>query len=341
MRIQIIGKKNSGKTTFCRKLAAYLKDNGHTVWFVKHSSMNHEASDLDTDTGRVRGNGLDLTLFESAAHFELFGPMSGAWRRRIRLEMEWEHDFTLIEGHRDLKGAKLEIVAPGRFEESYYRTEADRGIRGIISEEVLACELPVFSPCDFSGIVRFCREQWRNSADRKGLIRRWIARRKSGFSPGDLRLKSGEVCRKIEAEAEYKRARTVFLFWPMPGEVDLRPLLQNNPEKRFFLPVVLANGRMAFAEYQGQDSLVSSELGIMEPSRTPRLEIRGADLILAPGIAFTRDGDRLGRGGGFYDRLMEERNPGQAVWGTAFDFQLLDELPMAGHDFAVDRVITG
>ncbi len=341
MRIQIIGKKNSGKTTFCRSLAAYLRENGHSVWFVKHSSMHHEASDLDTDTGRVRVMGLDFTLFESADHFELVGPMSGGWRKTIRLEMEWENDFTIIEGHRDLKGMKLEIIAPGRFEESYYQTQAVQGIGGIICEDSLLCKLPVFNPSDFSGIVRFSREQWQNSADRKGLIRRWIALQKNRFSAGDLQLKSGEICRKIETEPEYRRARTVFLYWPMPGEADLRQLLHDNSEKRFYLPVVLENGRMAFGEYRGPESLVRSELGIMEPGQTALLEVGEADLILAPGIAFTIDGKRLGRGGGFYDRLMEERKTNQVVWGAAFDFQLLDDLPMAEHDFAVDRVFVG
>lgn len=342
MRLQIIGRKNSGKTTLCRQLVKFVQDSGRSIWYIKHSSSNHPPADLDTDTGRVRNpaSGL-LTLFDAGNHFEIVGPPGAPWLEDFKLQQEMAHDITLLEGHRDLKGHKLEIVAPGGFAESYFRSGEVKGIVGLISDEALDGGLPCFGRQDFTGILDFAVRDWRNSLARKRFLRRWIARLKTQYSPQDLRLKSELVCRRIGAEAVYRQARRVLLYWPMAGETDLTPLLTASDDKLFYLPVVQAGGRLACAEFRGRQDLAASAMGIMEPLGSPRVEPAEMDLILAPGLAFSADGKRLGRGGGFYDRLIERRSAQQAVWGVAFDFQLLADLPMTEHDFPVDRVISG
>jgi 5-formyltetrahydrofolate cyclo-ligase len=64
------------------------------------------------------------------------------------------------------------------------------------------------------------------------------------------------------------------------------------------------------------------------------------DLFLVPGLAFTARGDRLGMGGGYYDRLLALAAPGAAILGLAFPFQLIDQLPVEPHDVPVHRVIS-
>jgi len=82
--------------------------------------------------------------------------------------------------------------------------------------------------------------------------------------------------------------------------------------------------------------------GIREPAADPAnaLAPESIDLIVVPGVAFTRHGARLGRGGGFYDRLLSWLPPHTCKMGVCFDFQLLPELPMDPHDMHVDCIAT-
>ena len=91
-----------------------------------------------------------------------------------------------------------------------------------------------------------------------------------------------------------------------------------------------------------QTDLAPGVWGIREPvsARCPRVERESVDLVLAPGVAFTPDGGRLGYGGGFYDRLLADWPGRPPILAAAFDMQVLDELPLAAHDVPVDAVVT-
>ncbi len=82
--------------------------------------------------------------------------------------------------------------------------------------------------------------------------------------------------------------------------------------------------------------------GIREPrpESCPRVQRESLDLVLAPGVAFTPRGDRLGYGGGFYDRLLGEWPQRPPVLAAAFEIQIVDHLPVADHDIPVDCVVT-
>jgi 5-formyltetrahydrofolate cyclo-ligase len=133
----------------------------------------------------------------------------------------------------------------------------------------------------------------------------------------------------------FQEAATVGAYMPLPGEPDIRPLFAL-PGKQFFIP--------AFDETYGvyrmaalSEDLKSGKFRIPEPVEPVRA--KQLDLLLVPGIAFDRHGNRLGRGGGFYDRLLAEYPAATAV-GLCFDFQLVDSLPAEPHDRPVDWIVT-
>ena len=96
----------------------------------------------------------------------------------------------------------------------------------------------------------------------------------------------------------------------------------------------------AFVIEDTRSSLEPGAYGILQPVEgCPELDYRNLELIIAPGLAFTRRGERLGYGGGFYDRFME-RHRHATVCALTYNCLMLDELPVKDHDLPVDHVIT-
>ncbi len=110
---------------------------------------------------------------------------------------------------------------------------------------------------------------------------------------------------------------------------------------RLLLPVVPDRGReLAWAEYDGR--LSAGRFGLAEPPgpRLPADAVGTADVVVVPALAVARDGTRLGRGGGFYDRALPLARPDAVLVAVVFDEELVDELPAGEHDVRVHAVVT-
>jgi len=139
---------------------------------------------------------------------------------------------------------------------------------------------------------------------------------------------------------EWKTARTVGLFASLPDEPDLVELM-SAPNKTFAFPCIVGESlvwRRAICE----NDLKAIQPGIRhlrephEGSVVPEAHIQ---LLLVPGLAFTRQGLRLGRGGGFYDRALQHFPKSTVRAGVCFQFQILESLPVEPHDQSVDFVL--
>jgi 5-formyltetrahydrofolate cyclo-ligase len=138
-------------------------------------------------------------------------------------------------------------------------------------------------------------------------------------------------------------ARTVAAYVPEeiePGHGRL-PAAFRQLGARVLLPVVPAEGReLAWAVDTGH--LAPGRFGLLEPVG-PRLgptAIGTADVVVLPALAVARDGVRLGRGGGYYDRALQHARPDAVLVALLFDDELLDELPTGAHDQRVTAVVT-
>jgi 5-formyltetrahydrofolate cyclo-ligase len=109
---------------------------------------------------------------------------------------------------------------------------------------------------------------------------------------------------------------------------------------RIACPRVAGGDHLEHHEIRSTNDLVEGAMELLEPdpAHCPKLPVSQIDFVLVPGLAFTRDGHRLGYGRGYYDRLLAQSQA--TAIGLAFDAQLLDELPRETHDRAVDIVIT-
>jgi 5-formyltetrahydrofolate cyclo-ligase len=146
---------------------------------------------------------------------------------------------------------------------------------------------------------------------------------------------------RIEASEEFARARRVVLYAALSDELPVGALAEaaTRAGKALLWPRVRADGEIEVAAAE-RGELVPDAAGALAPSAScGAVVLERGDLLVVPGLAFARDGARLGRGGGHYDRLLA-RAQGCVSIGVAFDIQLEDRLPMEPHDRRVDLIAT-
>lgn len=153
--------------------------------------------------------------------------------------------------------------------------------------------------------------------------------------------RSEAVMRQVEQLPEFLKARVVLLYWSMADEVQTHDFVERwYSEKTLLLPCVDGDD-LRLRQYTGPECMVAGEqFGIGEPTAdTPEWTDLGAvEMIVVPGVAFDRKNNRMGRGRGFYDRLLKS-TPNAVKVGVAYDFQMMDEIPVEAFDVPMDRVI--
>lgn len=176
----------------------------------------------------------------------------------------------------------------------------------------------------------------------KQELRRLIRARKKQYGIAELAAMSEEITNRVLASANWREANTLLLYHPLPDEVDVRPLLREAARsgKRLLLPVCKGDD-LELRLYEGEASLRDGAFGIKEPSGTlfPPESYDEIELAIVPGMAFDRKGHRLGRGKGYYDRLLPNLKKARLA-GICFPFQLLDEVPAESHDIPVQEIIS-
>lgn len=168
-------------------------------------------------------------------------------------------------------------------------------------------------------------------------IRKWMRQLKKAHTSEEMKLMSQSACRKIIFSDQWHSAGTVLLYHALPDEVDTQELLDDAllSGKHVLLPKVKGD-ILTIHEYTGPSSLSPGAYGIQEPV-TPECHDVEADIAIIPGVAFDRQGHRLGRGKGYYDRLL--CNIKAFRIGVCFPFQQLDQIPYAEHDIRMDKIV--
>ena len=167
----------------------------------------------------------------------------------------------------------------------------------------------------------------------KQELRQFIRRQKSEHA-GQFSAWSDAICRSIRQTAAWQRARTVLLYHALPDEPRLDELFSDT--KVFLLPVVVGDD-LVLRSYRGDAYMQEGAFHIQEPTGEdfPLERYAEIELAVVPGMAFDREGRRLGRGRGYYDRLLP-RLPRAYKLGVCFPFQVVDAIPCEPHDIRVD-----
>ncbi len=153
--------------------------------------------------------------------------------------------------------------------------------------------------------------------------------------------RSQQICRNIQADPAWAAARVVCAFLPLSTEPQITPLLSASPAPRMCFPR-LCEGAMELVCIDDAELLPRAtwRMDLAEFDRAEKIALADVDLVLTPGLAFTRSGGRMGRGGGFYDRLLAQRPARLRTLGVCFELQIVESLPQEDHDFDVDAVVT-
>lgn len=150
---------------------------------------------------------------------------------------------------------------------------------------------------------------------------------------------SAEILAALEAHPAFRAATTVLLYHSLKDEVDTHEFIRKwSREKRILLPVVVGDD-LELRLYTGPEDLKPGAYGIEEPTGELFTDYADIDFIAVPGVAFDRNGNRLGRGKGYYDRLLP-RIPSAYKAGICFPFQLVEEVPAEPFDIRMDEIIT-
>ncbi len=151
---------------------------------------------------------------------------------------------------------------------------------------------------------------------------------------------SAAILSAVERLPEFRAARTVAVFAALSDEPATDEVLARwASTRRVVLPRVEGDAMRFYA--CRPDALVFGAFGILEPQGERPCPAGEIDLVVCPGVAFTADGRRLGRGRGYYDRYLGDPAFRGFRVGVCYAHQLVDDLPVEPHDVRMDRVITG
>ena len=171
----------------------------------------------------------------------------------------------------------------------------------------------------------------------KKELRKYVAGLKTLHAASTTQA-SADVLSRLEAHPAFQQAHTILIYHSLPDEVNTHDFIRKwSVQKQILLPVVIGND-LELRLYTGPQDLKEGAYGIEEPVGEPFTDYASIDLAIIPGVAFDAHGNRLGRGKGYYDRLLP-RLPHTYKIGICFPFQLLEEVPTEALDVRMDEVL--
>ena len=181
----------------------------------------------------------------------------------------------------------------------------------------------------------------------KSDIRNLMRTRRREVDPEEREEASAAICDAVWARADVQAAvaakRPFAVYLANDDEIDLAPLV----ERLWAADVTVAvpywhaeSGTYRLAIYTNASTLIEGFHGIMEPAETYDIAPSDIGVWIVPGLAFTRDGRRIGYGGGWYDRYLAAAAPDAVALAVAYPFQILDDIPTDPNDRRVTDVVT-
>lgn len=155
---------------------------------------------------------------------------------------------------------------------------------------------------------------------------------------------SKSICQNLIATEEFQRASVVMCFLSLPVEVDTTPIIlyawqqektvvvpKVSWQQRHMIPIEINSLEIGFA---------TGTFGLKNPTAGTPTPFEEIDLVVAPGIGFAKNGNRLGRGGGYYDRFFSSERLKAVKCGIGFNEQIVDRVPVDAHDKPLDLIVT-
>ena len=178
----------------------------------------------------------------------------------------------------------------------------------------------------------------------KKELRKKIETARDNTSPKEREAKISIISEKFLNSKDYQMSKNILIYYPFRSEIDTTVIIRHilKDKKRLILPKVSGDDLELYFVDNPEKQLAPGAFGIMEPvpELSSRAGLSDVDLAVIPGICFDSKLNRLGYGGGFYDRILPGLNKGVKKIALCFDLQILDRVPKSKNDIKMDRIIT-
>lgn len=173
----------------------------------------------------------------------------------------------------------------------------------------------------------------------KIALRKWIRAQKREMTPDMVEQASSDLARQFLATDAYQNANTIYGYLPYNQEVRTVPILEQalKDGKKVAVPKVYGD-TMRFIYLDDLSQVAPSDMGIPEPVADEPVAADQTALVLMPGLAFDKKGNRMGYGGGFYDKFLAEE-PDHPTVALCYGFQMVDAIPTDDYDIPVNLVL--
>ena len=176
------------------------------------------------------------------------------------------------------------------------------------------------------------------SQNRKKQLRNYIREIKSQYTQEQLSGLSSTLLAKLEVHPAFIHAKKILLYHSLPDEVQTHAFIEQWSYKKQILLPAITGDELELRLYTPGEALKKDIYGISEPTGKVETDYHSIELAIIPGMAFDKQGNRLGRGKGFYDRLLPHLTAYKI--GICFAFQVIDSVPVEASDVKMDEIIT-
>ena len=171
----------------------------------------------------------------------------------------------------------------------------------------------------------------------KKRLRELLKQKRRILTKEQVAEQSAIILAHLEQLPSFVAAKAVLIYYPTHNEVDLLPLIKKYKREKTFLFPVVHRQSMDACPYEGNAKMHRGQFNIPEPTTEPYKE--PIDLIILPGVGFDKHGNRLGQGGGYYDRFLAAGHKQSVLVAVAYDFQLVEKVPTNRRDKKMDYII--
>ena len=174
----------------------------------------------------------------------------------------------------------------------------------------------------------------------KNILRQEMIQRKRQFTAHSLRELSLAIIARLLAHPRVQAAQTIMLYHSLPDEVYTHDAIKQLSAvgKQVLLPAVIDETHLELRPYEGENDLQLGAMNIFEPIGAPFTAYEQIEVVVVPGVSFDANGNRLGRGRGYYDRFLLQV-PQAYKLGICFDFQKVAHVPTGSSDVPMNEVI--
>ena len=173
----------------------------------------------------------------------------------------------------------------------------------------------------------------------KNELRKEIKKKVQTLSILERRNMGNIALSKLEMNKLFQNAQTILSFWSLPDEISTHNFNEIWCERKQILLPVVVGDKLELRRFEGVEKMKKGAFNIMEPQGEAFSDFDSIDLAIIPGVGFSPQGARLGRGKGYYDRLLPNLHCPKI--GLALPCQIADEIPTEEWDIPMDEVIFG